>query len=355
MYSKSVKIWLIIGLVMVIGQVIIGGITRLTDSGLSITEWEIIKGTLPPLNTEQWESAFEAYKTSAETQYKSLHADMDLREFKKIFFWEYFHRLWARIMGFVFLIPFLIFLGKNMLDKPLLKRLLIIVLLAASAAVFGWIMVASGLNTDNRTWVSAYKLIIHLIIVAALSGYLLWVILWTSDPGSTMDIKNARYGKLFLGLVIVVFIQILFGGLMAGMRAGIIHPYLSVFSKWPVFPQILKAAIGTLSAEQIINYEGNVALKGWVQLIHRFWAILTFIYGIIALIKLQNLSGKQYKTGQLIFGFILITQMILGYWTVIECKSGIPVILGVLHQLVALCLFLATVFLLFIRRKEEIS
>jgi len=107
---RVVRWWLMIGLVMVFFQVFIGGVTRLTDSGLSITEWAVIQGTLPPMDTEAWEVAFEKYKVSAKRQYESLHGDMTMSEFKVIFFWEYFHRLWARLMGFVFIIPFFFFL-----------------------------------------------------------------------------------------------------------------------------------------------------------------------------------------------------------------------------------------------------
>ena len=111
--KKPVRVWLFIGVFMVFMQVVIGGITRLTDSGLSITEWAIIQGTLPPLNEAAWMEAFEQYKIMAKKQFESLHADMTLSEFKFIYFWEYFHRLWARMMGFVFLFPFLYFLWKR--------------------------------------------------------------------------------------------------------------------------------------------------------------------------------------------------------------------------------------------------
>jgi len=157
-YLPSVKIWLFIGLVMIFVQVLLGGITRLTGSGLSITKWEIVTGILPPMSQEAWQAEFDLYK--ATPQYQKINEGMSLSEFKFIYFWEYIHRLWARMMGFVFIIPFVVFLFKGHLDKALIKRLGGVVLMAAIVASFGWIMVASGL--EDRPWVNAYKLSLHL-------------------------------------------------------------------------------------------------------------------------------------------------------------------------------------------------
>ena len=130
LYNRSVRIWLIIGLVMLIGQVIIGGITRLTGSGLSITKWEIITGTIPPLDQNDWEEAFDLYKETP--QFQKINSNFDLDDFKFIYFWEYFHRLWARSLGFVFLIPFLYFVSTKKIDRSLIKRLAVVILLTAT-------------------------------------------------------------------------------------------------------------------------------------------------------------------------------------------------------------------------------
>ena len=171
-YPRSVKIWLCIGLFMVFMQIIIGGITRLTGSGLSITKWEIVTGTFPPLTEEAWHVEFDLYKETP--QYQKINRNMNLSKFKFIYFWEYFHRVWARSMGFIFLFPFLYFWKKGYLDHTLKKRLGITVGIAAIVAVFGWIMVASGLV--NRPWVNAYKLTWHLSLALILYGYLFYVI-----------------------------------------------------------------------------------------------------------------------------------------------------------------------------------
>ena len=188
--NKVIKIWLSIGIIMVFMQVVFGGITRLTGSGLSITKWEIIIGTVPPLNAAQWEEAFDLYKETP--QYQKINQGMEMKQFKFIYFWEFFHRLWARTMGFVFLFPFLYFLFTGKLSKVLIKDLEIVILLAVVVASIGWIMVASGLI--NRPWVNAYKLTMHLCLALLLFGYLLWTtyncLLYTSP--SPRDKRQSR-------------------------------------------------------------------------------------------------------------------------------------------------------------------
>ena len=182
------------GIVLVFVQVNIGGITRLTDSGLSITEWEVIKGTLPPLNDGAWDTAFEKYKKHATKNFESMHGgeDMSMSEFKVIYFWEWFHRFWARSIGFVFLFPFIFFVFKKWLPTWLIKRLGIVVLFAALSAVFGIIMVYSGFNDDTRTWVSAYKLLGHLSLACLTFGYLFWTWLKVKYP----DYERSNYACL---------------------------------------------------------------------------------------------------------------------------------------------------------------
>lgn len=167
------KYWLFTGLIFLFFQVVIGGITRLTGSGLSITKWDIVTGTFPPMSEETWIEEFELYKKTP--QYHKINAGMSISAFKWIYFWEYLHRLWARTMGFVFLIPFLIFYRKKLISNHLLRRLGVVILLAMLAATFGWIMVASGLV--NRPWVNAYKLSFHLCIALSVYTALLWTYL----------------------------------------------------------------------------------------------------------------------------------------------------------------------------------
>ena len=169
-YNKYIKAWLIAGLVLLFFQIVIGGITRITGSGLSITKWEIVTGTLPPLNDSAWQQEFDLYKETP--QYNMINQGMNLDKFKFIYFWEYFHRLWARIMGIIFIIPLIFFIFKKWIDKDLLRRMGYVFFSAMLAAIFGWIMVASGLV--ERPWVNAYKLSLHLGIALMTLGFLLW-------------------------------------------------------------------------------------------------------------------------------------------------------------------------------------
>ncbi|MEY3367230.1 MAG: hypothetical protein RI973_385 [Bacteroidota bacterium] len=335
--NKSVLTWLLIGLVMVFLQVVIGGVTRLTDSGLSITEWAVIQGTLPPLNHQEWLEAFDKYKEAARKQYEALHADMTLGEFKVIFFWEYFHRLWARLMGLVFALPFFYFLWKKMLPPWLLRRLGIVILLASLAAVFGWVMVASGLNADNRTWVSAYKLIIHLGIATTLFGYLLWTWLKARQP-EPLDGHLAAHRRLGQVVLLVLFVQILFGGLMAGMRAGLVHPHFPMFVEWGRFAGILSSAGGV----ELIDYEQDAFVKAVVQLLHRGTAWLLAALVLFFFLRLKSSGGSaRLKAGGMVMAAVLGIQFLLGVVTIVNSIGRIPVFWGAVHQAVALVLLAA--------------
>src|SRR5215470_9743790 len=164
--SRPVAIWLLLGIAMLMVQVLLGGITRLTGSGLSITEWKPIMGALPPMNDEQWNVAFDKYKQIA--QYKYLNSSFTLSDFKFIFFWEWFHRLWARLIGVAFIIPFIIFLIQKRFKKQMIRPMIILFLLGALQGLVGWIMVMSGLEDSDRLYVSHYRLAIHFILALVL-------------------------------------------------------------------------------------------------------------------------------------------------------------------------------------------
>lgn len=330
--SKAVRVWLFIGVVMVFIQVVIGGVTRLTDSGLSITEWAVIQGTIPPLNEAEWIEAFELYKVAAKKQYETIHADMDLSGFKVIYFWEYFHRLWARTLGFVFLFPFLFFLWKKQIPNWLLKRLGITVGLAAIVATFGWIMVASGLNTDNRTWVSAYKLVGHLSLATILFGYLTWTWFMARQP-NVKDAHLSNFKKLGWGIAAVLMIQIIFGGLMAGMRAGLVHPYFPFFVEGS---RLMNAFQGT---SDLIDYEASASIKAFVQILHRSTAYLLsamIIYFFVQLNKVKISAELSFANKLLIS--MLVIQFVLGVLTIINCFGKVPLVYGAMHQAGALIL-----------------
>lgn len=342
---RKVGIWLWIGVALVLGQIIIGGVTRLTNSGLSITEWNIIAGSIPPMNAQEWAIAFEQYKVFAAKQFTSLHADMSIEEFKFIFFWEYFHRLWARSMGFIFLFPFMYFMFKQWISKDILKRLIIVIVLASLAAIFGWIMVASGLNNDKRTWVSAYKLVIHLTLGTSLFSYLLWTAMKVSFTNKPI-IENTflfNFSWFVIGLIIV---QIMFGGLMAGMRAGLIYPKLFILSAPEVFGSLLQ---GPLSYDSLIAYESDVKIKAIVQILHRVMAYLVAFS--VAYYYFRARIEKSLNRPSKYFLIVLILQICLGLITVTQCIGSVPVLWGAVHQTCALILLGIGLYNVFLIRK----
>ncbi len=348
---KWVSTWLFIGLVLVFVQVIIGGITRLTDSGLSITEWELVKGVLPPMGEEAWNIAFEKYQTHAKKQFESIHSEMTLSDFKVIYFWEWFHRLWARSMGIVFIFPFIFFLYKKWLPTWLIKKLAFVIFLAALAGAFGWIMVASGLDEDNRTWVSAYKLATHLLIATTLFAYLFYIFLKVKINEETL-VASSKVAALTKALIVICILQITFGAFMAGMRAGAIHPH------WPIFMgnnHLLKMVSNPslIQDAEIINYEGSVWIKSIVQIVHRFLAgLLSLLLAYVCFLGLK--APKNITKASLVAFGLVIVQYILGVLTIL-CIVGnkSPVFLGVAHQGAALLLLISMLYLFYISRNKK--
>jgi cytochrome c oxidase assembly protein subunit 15 len=330
--KRVVRIWLIIGLIMVFFQVVIGGITRLTGSGLSITEWEIVTGTFPPTNAADWQTEFEKYQTTP--QYQKINAGMSVSEFKFIYFWEYFHRLWARTMGFVFIIPFLFFWRKGWLPKPLMKRLGIVVGMAAVVASFGWIMVASGLI--ERPWVNAYKLTLHLSLAFILFSYLLWTIFHTFSPNKQV-IHNLKFKKLAIFITIVVAIQIILGGLMSGMKAGLYYPTFPDMAG-AVIPEVVLTS-SEWNVENLKHYDSTKFAPALVQVLHRSTAYLLTISILAFFFMARKLNfTRRFMVGNVLLISMLVIQVLLGIFTLINCKGTIPVGLGVLHQAGALVL-----------------
>ncbi len=321
---------------MLIGQVILGGITRLTGSGLSITRWDIITGVIPPLNAEQWLYEFELYKKTP--QFNKLNATFTIQDFKFIYFWEYFHRLWARVLGFVFLIPFLIFVFQKKIDWHLIKRLGLVVFLTALTASAGWIMVQSGLI--NRPWVNAYKLTIHFILAVLVITAMVKTIAEVYLFGSKKIIPFKKIVSLVIG---VTFVQMIFAGLMAGMRAGLYYP------TWPdmngeFIPKILLNA-SNWNWGNLINYHSYLFAPAFVQFTHRMLAYILIILTVYLFFKLKPNAEKITKKWINISSILLVLQMALGIFTVLNVQGKIPLFFGVSHQLVGLLYFINLLFL----------
>ena len=344
MYSKAVRYWLIAGCILLFFQVVIGGITRITGSGLSITEWDIVFGTFPPMNPESWGVEFDKYK--ATPQYNQLNEGMSMSDFKFIYFWEYFHRLWARMMGFIFLIPAIFFTLNKSLDGKLWRKLYPVIGFAGLAAVFGWIMVASGLI--DRPWVNAYKLSIHLSIAFITFAFLVRATLFSFSE--SINRALTKIPSFFLVLGAVFAIQVVFGGIMSGMRAGLVFP------TWPDMGGAFAPAVLTdgsnWTVENLEYYERSSFAPALIQFIHRLTA-----YGLAVLVfigwKKQSKMPEGVSGWYKIFTGLIGLQVIVGILTVISCKGSIPLGLGVLHQAIALMLVGAFVGVLFVMKRSQ--
>ena len=212
--TTAVRWWLLSIAALIAIMVLVGGATRLTESGLSIVEWKPVTGTLPPLSQEQWTEAFEAYKTIP--QYRELNAGMSLDQFKTIFWWEWSHRLLGRAIGAAYLLPFLWFLWRGVLGADLKRRLWLIFGLGALQGAVGWWMVASGLT--QRTEVSQYRLATHLVLALLIFAAIVWTVRRMGDrPPSVV---SARLRIASVALLVLTFVQLYLGALVAGLRAG---------------------------------------------------------------------------------------------------------------------------------------
>jgi len=343
-YKKTVRFWLLTGLIMLIGQVILGGITRLTGSGLSITRWDIITGVIPPLNAEQWVEAFNLYKDTP--QFQKLNSNFNIADFKFIYFWEYFHRLWVRSLGFIFLIPFIFFVFKKQINFYLIKRLALVIFLTILTASAGWIMVQSGLV--NRPWVNAYKLTIHFI----LAMLVIWAMVKTiADVYNYKNDRSLKTKKIVSTVIGITFIQLIFAGLMAGMKAGLYYP------TWPsmngeIIPAVLLVQ-ENWNWSNLINYDSYLFAPALVQFIHRGLAYILLTLTIYMFFKLRNSLNNRSKIWLKSSVVLVIFQLILGVLTVLYTKGKIPLFLGVSHQLLGLLYFISLLFLFYSLRKSK--
>jgi len=342
-----VRTWLLAGVVMVLFQILLGGITRLTGSGLSITRWEIVTGTLPPLSSADWEQAFDDYRQTP--QYQKINQGMSLGQFKFIYFWEYFHRLWARSMGLVFLFPFLVFLARGWLSRRLLKRLALVILLASLAAVFGWIMVDSGLK--DRPWVNAYKLTIHLLLGTSLFLTLFYTWIRERHLEDLAASRVLRRGiRLLIGLTVV---QLAFGGFMAGMKASLLYP------TWPAYhgdwipPIILDGS--HWNTDNFLLYDKSGFMPALVQFVHRNLAYMILVIVVWYCIRWYQYFTKGPLAPALGLVGIIIVQITLGILPLIGSIGEIPLWFGVLHQGFGILLLALEVYIYLIIKNKYIS
>lgn len=343
--DRQILLWLLTGVFMLLLQIILGGITRLTGSGLSITRWDIITGIMYPLSEGAWMKEFDLYKQTP--QYNKINHGISLGEFQFIYFWEYFHRLWARLMGFVFVIPFFFFLLKGRLSRNLIADLLIVVVLAVFVASLGWIMVASGLI--NRPWVNAYKLSFHLGAAVLLIGFLWWTALRYGWSDKRLSVNNTSV-YLMRAILAICFVQIFLGGVMSGMKAGLAAPtWPDIGGHWlPLGLDEIRSKEWSLFGQ----YDQDIVNPLVIQFFHRNIAYSVFALAIFAVVYFTRLGMLELSKRLIILIILFIVQIGIGVITVLNCVGYVPLFWGVLHQFVGIICFLYIVYLVFLVKPE---
>ena len=331
--NKSVIYWLLSGCILLFIMVTVGGITRLTNSGLSMTDWHLVTDTFPPLSEEKWEEAFEQYKQFPEYKIINIHNDFKLSDYKFIYFWEWFHRFIGRIIGLVFIIPFLYFLLKKKLDSSTIKKCMILLGMGAFQGFLGWFMVKSGL-IDNPD-VSHYRLALHLTFAFITFAYTLWVALDLIYPERVKIEKTLRTIARFA--LVFLIVQIIYGGFVAGLNAGLIHNH------WPLMSdgQLFHESILLEKESWILRFTEG---KSGVQFIHRTLAYIVVGSIVYLYFKSKKFSLSKAQTNGINLLLVLVfVQFALGVFTLLY---GVPVWLGIAHQISAFFLLSAMTFTL---------
>jgi heme a synthase len=325
---RAVRWWLVSIAALIAVMVLVGGATRLTESGLSIVEWKPVAGALPPLNQEQWTQAFEGYKTIP--QYRAMNAGMTLAEFKTIFWWEWSHRLLGRVIGAAYLLPFLWFMWRGVLARDLRRRLWVIFGLGALQGAVGWWMVASGLS--QRVEVSQYRLATHLVLALLIFAEIVWALRrLTERPQLSASVRLKTSAGV---LVALTFVQLYFGALVAGLRAG------KIYNTWPDIDGglIPSAARLFFEAPWWRNLFDNTLM---VQFEHRMAAYLLFVLAVMhAFDAIRSRAGSVAVNGALWLVAVIALQATLGVLTLL---NQVPMDLALAHQAVAIAVLMLAV------------
>ncbi len=332
-HARAIRLWLYAVAALVLAMVLVGGATRLTESGLSITEWKPVMGTLPPLSARDWHDAFEKYQ--AIPQYRALKAGMSLDAFKTIYWWEWTHRLLGRLIGAAFLLPFLWFMWRGWVAPALRPRLWFIFGLGALQGAVGWWMVASGLA--ERTEVSQYRLATHLILACAIYVALIWTArrLSSDNPrplvGEGREVARLRVSAIML--LVLVLAQIYLGALVAGLRAGY------AYNTWPLIDAALVPDAAQLFFVTPLwrNFFENLLT---VQFDHRMLAYVIFVVAAFhAFDVARTVTAGSARAGAFLLFAAITLQMALGIATLLLV---VPLPLALLHQAMAMLILTAT-------------
>ena len=323
---KQVAVWLLCCCALLFIMIVVGGVTRLTHSGLSIVEWQPIVGALPPLDQTQWEEVFHKYQQTPE--YQQVNKGMSLAEFKQIFWWEYVHRLLGRAIGLVFLLPFLYFLLRGKIERAWVPKLVGIFLLGGFQGALGWYMVKSGLVDDPR--VSHYRLTAHLGLAFLIYAAMFWTALSLLYPRTTVAISDRqrslrRFSWVVTGLI---FLMVLLGGLVAGIRAGFAYNTFPLMNGHWIPPEIF------MLQPWYLNFFNNMAT---VQFNHRLIAWVLILLAPLFWFRSRrlNLTARARRACNLLLAMLAV-QIMLGIATLVHV---VPLSLAAAHQAGAVLLF----------------
>lgn len=312
--------WLYAVAALIVAMVVIGGITRLTESGLSITEWKPVTGAIPPLTDAGWAAEFAKYQRIPE--YRELNQGMTIDQFKSIFFWEYLHRLLGRAIGLAFALPLLWFWMKRAIPRGYGARLTLLLMLGGLQGVVGWWMVASGLSV--RTDVSHIRLAVHLNLALVILGAIVWTARDLAGLAVSPDTKPARLTAMSAVALALLFVQLIYGALMAGLNAGL------AADDWPLMN-------GRAVPPELLLLRSAIDDPYVVHFIHRWWAFIAFA-GLMLLARVVRQAGDR-RASVMIHSAVGV-QILLGIGTVM---LGVPIWLAALHQLVGALLLIAAV------------
>ena len=327
-YYNFFSIWLIGLITLVILIIVVGGLTRLTDSGLSITKWEVFRGIFPPLNQEQWETYFMEYKSIP--QYILLNSNMTLNDFKVIFYWEYFHRLLGRLIGLFFFIPFIYLVYKKVLNNYLTSRLISVSILILLQGLIGWYMVKSGLV--NNVSVSHYRLSLHLFTAFLIFSSLIWIFMNHFHEINKIFFQiNSSFISLKI-LLILIFFQIIIGAFVSGLDAG------KIYQTWPLMNEAY------VPTDNFLNNLFNFSDPSFVQFMHRNTAYLIFALSIYLGIYIYRNNIKRLFNPFLIFTFFISIQILLGIFVLL---FNVNIYLASLHQISSIFLVVSSLYLYF--------
>ncbi|MBL4867337.1 MAG: COX15/CtaA family protein [Pseudomonadales bacterium] len=327
--DRQIAIWLLFCAGAIFCMVILGGATRLTHSGLSMVEWKPVVGVIPPLGESAWQETFEKYKQFPE--YKSVNLHMSLKDFKSIFYFEYFHRLLGRLIGVLFLLPFLYFLARGMIKKPLIPRLIVMFILGGLQGVLGWYMVKSGLVKDPQ--VSQYRLTAHLAAAVAIYVYILWVAFGLLSINNVVTSFRRLY-QYGVGLVALIILMIISGGFVAGTRAGLAYNTFPLMNGDFIPPNLY-----TLEPYWLNLFE-NITT---IQFNHRMIAyLLILVIPPFCVFVRQATATRRCQRAAGFFMAMLAIQVTLG---VSALLTSVPVFLGVAHQGGAILLLTVALFI----------